>query len=81
MSITPQMGISKQHGSGFKASDHARGQGVPRAESGAYTIVREHFRPRDNAAIGCQTGFLTHFYRLAAMAAAPSMAARLFLMM
>jgi hypothetical protein len=47
-----------QHRSGFKASDHAGGQGVPRAESGAYTIVREHFRSRDNAAIRRKTGFL-----------------------
>jgi hypothetical protein len=25
-------------------------QGVPRVESGAYTIARKHFKPRDNAA-------------------------------
>jgi hypothetical protein len=28
-----------------------------RIESGAYTIVREHFNPRDNAAIERQIGF------------------------
>jgi hypothetical protein len=38
--------------SGFKTSDQVQGQGVPRIESGAYTLVREHFDSRDNAAIG-----------------------------
>ena len=36
----------------FRASDQAREQGVLRFESGAYTPVREHFGPQDNAAIG-----------------------------
>jgi hypothetical protein len=30
----------------------ARGQGVVRFKSGAYTIVREHFEPVHNAVIG-----------------------------
>ncbi len=38
--------------SGFKTPDQAQEQGVLRVESGAYTLVREHFNPRDNAAIG-----------------------------
>jgi hypothetical protein len=38
--------------SGFKASDQVQGQGVPRIENGAYTLVREYFNLRDNAAIG-----------------------------
>jgi hypothetical protein len=43
--------------SGFKASDQVQGQGVPRIENGAYTLVREYFNPRGNAAIGPQMGF------------------------
>jgi hypothetical protein len=39
-------------GSGFKTSDQVQGQGVPRIENGAYTLVREYFNSRDNAAIG-----------------------------
>jgi hypothetical protein len=42
--------------SGFKTSDCVRGQGIPRIESGAYTLVREHFNSRDNAAIGHKMG-------------------------
>jgi hypothetical protein len=42
--------------SGFKTSDQVQGQGVPRIESGAYTLVREHFNLRDNAAIGPEMG-------------------------
>jgi hypothetical protein len=45
----------------FKALDHVRGQGAPRLESGAYTIVREHFKPWGNAAIGRQTGLYNRF--------------------
>ena len=41
-------------GSGFKTSDQVQGQGVLRIENGAYTIVREYFNLRDNAAIGPQ---------------------------
>jgi hypothetical protein len=33
------------------ALDFVRGQGVGRFESGAYTIVREHFETTHNAAI------------------------------
>jgi hypothetical protein len=29
--------------SGFKISDQFQGQGVPRIENGAYTLVREYF--------------------------------------
>jgi hypothetical protein len=36
----------------FQNPDLVRGQGVPRIKSGAYTPVREHFNPWDNAAIG-----------------------------
>jgi hypothetical protein len=35
-----------------KIVDRVQWQGVPLFESGAYTIVREHFKRRDNAAIG-----------------------------
>jgi hypothetical protein len=35
----------------FKIVDYVQGQGVPRIESGAYTLVREHFNSRDNAVI------------------------------
>jgi hypothetical protein len=38
--------------SGFKAPDQVQGQGVPRIENGAYTLVREYFNLRDNATIG-----------------------------
>jgi hypothetical protein len=38
--------------SGFKVLDHVRGQGVLWIESGAHTLVREHFNPQNNAAIG-----------------------------
>jgi len=38
--------------SGFKTSDQVQWQGVPRIENGAYTLVREYFNSRDNAAIG-----------------------------
>jgi hypothetical protein len=43
--------------SGFKTSDQVQRQGVPRIESGAYTVVREHFNVLDNTAIGPQMGF------------------------
>ena len=43
--------------SGLKTSYQAQGQGAPRIESGAYTIVREHFNLRGNAAIGPEMGF------------------------
>jgi hypothetical protein len=36
----------------FKVPDYSRGQGASRFESGAYTIVCEHFEPACNAAIG-----------------------------
>ncbi len=35
-----------------KIVDYVQGQGIPRIESGAYTLVREHFNSRVNAAIG-----------------------------
>jgi hypothetical protein len=35
-----------------KIADRVQWQGVPWVESGAYTIVREHFKPWDNTAIG-----------------------------
>ena len=35
-----------------KIADRVQWQGVPWVESGAYTIVREHFKPRDNTASG-----------------------------
>ena len=38
--------------SGFKTSDQIQGQGVPRIESRAYTLVREHFEVDCNTAIG-----------------------------
>ena len=37
--------------SGLKSSDQVQGQGVPRIGNGAYTLVREYFNSRDNAAI------------------------------
>ena len=36
---------------GLKNPDNVRGQGASRFESGAYTLVREHFKPACNAAI------------------------------
>mgnify|MGYP001825230921 CR=1 FL=1 len=36
----------------FKVLDQVQGQGVPRIENGAYTLVREYFNSRDNTAIG-----------------------------
>ena len=41
----------------LKIADHVQGQGVTRVESGAYTLVREHFNSRDNAAIGREMHF------------------------
>ena len=38
--------------SGFKTADQFQGQGVPRIENGAYTLVREYFNLWGNAAIG-----------------------------
>ena len=35
-----------------KIVDNVQWQGITRIESGAYTIVREHFNSRDNTAIG-----------------------------
>jgi len=35
-----------------KIVDRVQWQGFPRFESGAYTVVREHFKLWDNAAIG-----------------------------
>jgi len=36
----------------LRSVDHVQGQGITRIENGAYTLVREHFNSRDNAAIG-----------------------------
>jgi hypothetical protein len=48
-----QLAISKlNYRSGFKISDQVQGQGGARIGSGAYTLVREHFNTRGNAAIG-----------------------------
>ncbi len=47
--------------SGLKTPSQVQGQGVTRIESGAYTLVREHFNSRDNAAIGPVMGFSDHF--------------------
>ena len=38
--------------SDFKTPDHTRRQGAIRFESGAYTLVREHFESDRNAALG-----------------------------
>jgi hypothetical protein len=40
-----------------KIVDHVQWQGVLRFESGAYTSVREHFKLRDNIAIGREMHF------------------------
>ena len=40
-----------------KIVDCVQGQGVTRIESGAYTLVREHFNSRDNAATGRKMHF------------------------
>jgi hypothetical protein len=47
--------------SGLKTPSQVQGQGVTPIESGAYTLVREHFNWRDNAAIGPVMGFSDHF--------------------
>ena len=44
--------IRNRYRSVFKASDQVQGQGDPRIENGAYTLVRKYFNARDNAAIG-----------------------------
>jgi hypothetical protein len=36
---------------GFKALDNVQGQGAERFQSGAYTLVREHFETVRNTAI------------------------------
>jgi len=43
--------------SSFKTSDQVQGQGVPQIENGTYTLVREYFNLRHNAAIEPEMGF------------------------
>ena len=40
-----------------KIVDYVQWQGVLRIESGAYTLVREHFNSRDNTTIGRKIHF------------------------
>ena len=51
-SYTRKDQMNENAGSGFKTSDQVQGQGFPRIENGAYTVVREYFNLRDNTAIG-----------------------------
>jgi len=46
---------------GLKALDLVRGQGAVRFESGAYALVREHFGPDRNTAIGQEMKLSTWF--------------------
>jgi hypothetical protein len=48
----------------LKCLDFVRGQGAIWFESGAYTIVREHFGPDRNAAIGQKMKVLKPFLHL-----------------
>jgi hypothetical protein len=50
--IGPKTAPNDHYRSGFKTSDQIQGQGAPRIENGAYTLVREYFKPRDNLATG-----------------------------
>jgi hypothetical protein len=46
--------------SGFKISDQFQGQGVPRIENGAYTLVREYFNSGGTTQpLGLRWGFET----------------------